>query len=190
MKIILFTGLSASGKSAIAKQTAERLNLPLVEFHQLMHQEAKNRGFTRIRDWMKEIGGFEAALEQTRSTLFNKIQTLRNEKGVVIDQLIDMTTLNSLREVFQGDVPYVIFIRSNRHERRHWARKRDPENGVRDLILKDNLKLEVGLRNVVESADCMVANIGSLENITANLVDYLNIKLFGETSRRNSERNT
>lgn len=190
MRIILFTGLSASGKTIIARQTADKLDLPLVEYHLLMHNEAESRGFTRIRDWMKQIGGFENALREVHIPLVEKIEESRGSKGIVIDQIVDLNTLGFLKEHLPADELYIIFVRSNRHDRKHWAIKRDPQHGWEDMLLKDRLKFKAGINKIIENADLRIDNISSIEHTTNLLTEYLINTLFNEGSDRGLERDS
>ena len=188
MEIILFTGLSASGKTVIARQTAERINLPLIEYHSLMHDQAQLHGFTRIRDWMSQIGNFENTLLEIRNPLMNKIEILRNPKGIIVDQIVDPGTFNFLRGHLLNDKIYIVFVKSNRHDRKHWAKTRDLEHGIDDMILKDNLKMHAGVRDIIQNADLKIINDAPLETVINMLVETLNNNLFNEGFNRGSER--
>jgi len=68
MNIFLFTGLSATGKTTIARFLRERLGIPVVDERKILHQLAEREGYPRTRHWLESVGlqvVLDEALQET-----------------------------------------------------------------------------------------------------------------------------
>ena len=82
MKILIFAGLSASGKSTISEKVGASLNIPRIDIQSFIHNSAKTAGFDRGRDWILNMGIVET-LNQTRTNLITEIDKNRNLRDLI-----------------------------------------------------------------------------------------------------------
>lgn len=188
MNILLFTGMSASGKSSLSKAVAAHYNIPRINVHQLIHQQAENRGYKRIRERLSDLDSVRTLFEEVRVPLMDRIEASRNERGVIVDQVVDSETLRVLRERFPEDSFYIVYVKSNRHDRKYWAQTRDGEEGVADIRIKDKVKNAVGIRYIIEQSDVTVINNSTLEDLWKQLIHHLDATVFREGSVNRIER--
>jgi len=182
MKIILFTGLSASGKSVISKKVSEKLGLPRINLHAIIHEIAAQKGFPRARNWISAVG-VEQSLEETRSRLANLIEEMRNRKGVIVDEVVDPATLAFLESQFREDEFCSVYIRANRHDRKRFMDKRlggkDRREAQREIHFIDHLKEEVGIAQIIENVDYRFENFRNVESVANNIANTLRREVLG-----------
>lgn len=175
MNIFIFTGLSASGKSTISTGVSASLKLPRIDLHGIIHQKATEAGFNRARDWIFSIG-IPEALSESRSTMSREIANNKNAQGVIVDEVIDMNTLDYLKSEFHDDQFTIIYVRANRHDRRHFMGKRlDAKDGIvpEEIKFIDRLKESVGIRDIIQIADIRIENYKRLEDTINEITDTL-----------------
>lgn len=176
MNIYVFTGLSASGKSTISKEFSKRLGIPRIDLHRIIHVKAEEAGFARGRDWINFVG-IETALNETRQHILRAISENRNEKGIVIDEVVDPATLNAIKLECSDDEVRVIYMKTNRHDRTKLMTKR---LGVKDCAeirqakgerrFIDRQKERAGIREIIGGADIRIWNNGKVSWITESLI--------------------
>lgn len=182
MEIVIFTGLSGSGKSAIAKKCALEFDLPVANLHQILKEKSLQAGFSHTRDWISELGILNSIAE-TRDTIEGQISQARaSHRGIIIDQVIDPETLYSIRSRFPLDHTSVIFVKANRHDRRHWAETRSdtPAEGLALLRLKDTWKYEAGVNEVIAEANIVIENNRPLNEVVQDVRNYISPLIEGD----------
>jgi dephospho-CoA kinase len=173
MNILLFTGLSASGKSTISRKLSERQRIPRLDIHQIIHELAE--GYDRGREWIAEIGETEA-LHITNQELFQqtKKQTELGISTIIIDEVINMEMVESLSRL---GAPHIIHVKANRHDRIHFMRQRlDTKNSSvakDELRYIDSRKETMGIREVIENRQVVVVNTGHVDSVCALLEEEL-----------------
>lgn len=187
MKVIIFTGLSASGKSSISRKVSQTLNIPRIDLHSILHKKAENGGFSRAREWVSSTG-IPAALEETKASLVEQLDQLRNERGLIIDEILDLNTLDYLCDRFPEDSFTIVYIRTNRHDRKRFMAKRlgmykDDKSILAEMIFMDRLKERLGIRDVISRASLRFENYGRLDSIVEKVTEKLN-EFLEETSVR------
>lgn len=183
MKIVLFTGFSASGKSTIASQAGKELEVPVVNLHDLVRKIARNSGFRKTREWVSGVG-LAQALKVSRKALTEAIEKERNSRGIIIDEVLDPETLASLKRRFQEDDFTIVYIGASRRERRRRMLERleqeEPSVAAQEVRTFDSMKEKVGIRKIIEEADFEIENYGNLNEITGQLAEKLRQEIFGE----------
>lgn len=188
MKVFLFTGLSASGKSTIAKTVSQMLDIPRVDLHSIMRIKAQEAGFMRTRDWVLSKG-VDQILEQVKTLTEEQIIQLRNDRGLIVDEVLDLNTLNYLVARFREDEFRIVYIRTNRHDRNRFMAKRLGEGRSKKEVLAetrflDKLKERVGIRDIIERADFRFQNYGRLDDIVSSITETLKEELRVEITIR------
>ncbi len=122
MKLLLFTGLSASGKSTISSFLSEKRGIPRLDMHKIIHEIASDNRFERGRDWISNIGE-ERALKMINIEILKRTRQFEKEgcKHLIIDEVIDIDMTDRLSEFGSTNI---IHIRANRNDRRHFMQKR------------------------------------------------------------------
>lgn len=182
MNIILFTGLSASGKSTISKEVSKKLDLPRIDIHAIIHDIALQKGFPRARNWILETG-IPRALEETRESLVKETENARNREGVIIDEVLDPETFDLLKHRFAEDEFCTVYIKTNRHDRKRFMANRlgkKTKEAKREIRFIDGLKERVGTRDIIEAADYKFENFGTLEDIAYEIAKTLQQEILGE----------
>lgn len=174
--IILFTGLSASGKSTLAKRLGREICAPVISLRQeVLHPIAIENGYTRARYWVLATKENPSLLDLERNRLA-KIIELRSKSSssekIIIDDLIDPGTPQFLREFFDKSKVLVIFIKSNRHLRKRWIIKRtnrSDREALREQRWLDGIKVKRGIFKSIMEADFCIKNTDTIENAVAKL---------------------
>lgn len=172
MKIFLFTGLSASGKSTISKKVSNDLELPRIDLHSIIHDIATQGGYERARNWIMAIGT-ENALHEARKKLALEMDFARNSRGIIVDEILDVETLSFLKNRFSEDEFCSIYIRANRHDRTQFMLKRldkaNKKEALKEIRFIDSMKNRAGIKEIVSNADYKFNNFTTLEKITENV---------------------
>lgn len=176
MKIFLFTGLSTSGKSSISKRVSQMLNIPRVDLRSILHIKAQEAGYIRARDWVL-ANGIDQTLGQVRILMEKQIIQLRNDRGLIIDEVLDLNTLNYFTDRFGEDEFHIIYIRTNRHDRNRFMTKRLGIRSKKEALLEmkflDKLKESVGIKDIIERANFRFQNYSRLDDIVSLVADTL-----------------
>lgn len=174
--IILFTGLSASGKSTLAERLGREIYIPVISLRQeVLHPIAVENGYARARYWLLATKENPSLLDLERNRLAQIIglrsETSSSEK-IIIDDLIDPGTLQFLREFFDKSRVSVVFIKSNRHLRRRWIIKKTNgsyKEALHEQKWLDSVKIKSGIFQTIREADFCIKNTGTIENAVAKL---------------------
>jgi dephospho-CoA kinase len=177
MKIILFTGLSGSGKSTIAKEIGKSLNLPVISLREVLHTLAVEKGFARTRDWVASVG-IAKVLDEGKIELARRIGNSENTQVVLIDDVIDPETPRFLRE--NGNTTFVVRVKVNRHLRRRWIAHRlrvPPREAAKELKFLDAIKTKAGIGKVIQTADIEIRNFGRIKETINKALEKLEDRL-------------
>lgn len=166
MKILLFTGLSGSGKTTIARKIGNELELPVISTRGLLHAAATQKGFARIRYWLAEAG-FDDILREGREKMAEAIEEekKRGEKGVIVDDIFDPEMLAALSQRFPNEKIQLIYTETSREIREERMIVRidaDREEAIKELTFLDGVKAEAGIAEVIQAAEIKIENSGEL----------------------------
>lgn len=179
MKIAIFTGLSASGKSTISKVVSDRLGLPRIDIHSIISEEAHRGGYSRARDWILKTGVKES-LDRSREILLDQIKHNRNRSGIVIDEVLDPTTLHKIKERFPGDQIEIVYIKTNRHDRKKFMSKRlgtqNESEAQKERRFIDMMKHAVGIKEIVSQATIRAENYVGIDSAVNTIIQKLEIE--------------
>lgn len=176
MNIFLFTAPSASGKTTISKAVSERLDLPRIDLHKILHGLATEQGYVRARDWVVSVG-IEEVLNQTRLRIFGEIEINKNIRGIIVDEIIDEDTLNLIKYIYPESNIRIVYIQTGRDNRIKFISKRiDAENekqGEEEIQFIDHLKQKLGIDRVIKQADIRVCNDCLIEDAVDEVSKYV-----------------
>lgn len=174
--ILLFTGLSASGKSTVAEKLGKEIGAPVISLRQdVLHPLAIENGYERARYWILATGENPSLIELERARLAqvidlqSKTSTSRN---IIVDDLIDPGTPGFLRQSFNKSRVLMIFIKSNRHLRKRWIIKRtnaSNKEAIAEQKWLDGIKIQAGIFQSIREADFRIKNTGRVEDAVAEL---------------------
>lgn len=174
--IILFTGLSASGKSTLAERLGQEISTPVISLRQeVLHPIAVENGYARARFWLLATRENPSLLDLERNRLAQIIgikSETSNSRNVIIDDLIDPGTPRFLREFFDKSKISVVFIKSNRHLRRRWIIKKTNwsyKEALHEQKWLDGVKIKSGIFQTIKEADFYIKNTSTIENAIAEL---------------------
>jgi 8-oxo-dGTP pyrophosphatase MutT (NUDIX family)/cytidylate kinase len=193
VNIILFTGLSASGKTTLAKKVAGELEAPMISLHEIGREIALNKGFSRTREWAIDVG-LENAIKESGNVLISAVEHVRNEPVILVDEVLDLRTKKRLEEHFSEANFFTIYIKSNRHDRARWCIQRSeglrPSTALKEMRQADHLKWLVGIKEIIQAADVEICYPGRIEETTGRLIEILgekNITISEVSIRREKE---
>ena len=179
--IIIFTGLSASGKSTVAERLSQEIGAPVISLRQeVLHPLAIENGYSRARFWILATCDNPLLLDLERNRLTQVIQDRAEESksaNVIIDDLIDPGARAFLSGYFPESKISVVLIKSNRHLRRRWITKRmgiSTKESIQEQKWLDGVKVKAGIFRVIQSRDLVVKNMGKVEDAVACLREFLN----------------
>lgn len=177
MKLFLFVAPSASGKTTISKAVSERYGLPRIDLHQILHVLATRYGYPRAREWVISAG-LEEVLSLTRMQVFEEIETNKNLRGIIIDEIIDGGTLDLIKDLYPESDMKMIYIQTSQDDRLRFISKRintdDESLALEEILFIDRLKQKLGIDQILERADVKISNNGSLEDAVDEVCEYVN----------------
>lgn len=183
--ILLFAGLSASGKSTIASCISHDGPFELISERRILHTLALRRGFNRTREWLAREG-IAAVLEAARTETVQLIKSIKEEGGVVIDGSYDYKLPGSIKQAFPSTRLTLISITLDqdlREERMRLRLGKTFEEAQRELALIDGFKLAAGIEEIIKQADISVDNSTTLEQSVKFLQDELATRGIGNFTR-------
>lgn len=178
--IVIFTGLSASGKSTVAQKLSQEIDASVISLRQdVLHPVAVENGYARARFWVLATSEDPSLLDIERSRLAQVIELrsqTSNAEIVVIDDLIDPGTPQFLREYFNRSRISIILVKSNRHLRKRWIIKRtagSDREALEEQKLLDGIKIKGGIFRAIGEANFRIRNMGTVDEAVAELKHIL-----------------
>jgi len=117
--IILFAGLSKSGKTTLAKKLAESLRMPFSSFGDYVRKEAQHRGFTDSASrQLQELG-----LEMVKKDIEGFCKGVLEEggylvgRGLIIDGIRHMDALAAIKTLAPGQPVKLVYLESSMADR-------------------------------------------------------------------------
>lgn len=163
MNFFLFVAPSASGKTTISKAVSERYNLPRIDIHQILHVLAIRHSYTRAREWVIAVG-LEEVLNLTRMQVLEEIETNKNPRGIVIDEIIDGDTLDLIKGRYpESDIKFI----SKRID------AKDESQALEEMLFIDRLKQKLGIDKILEQVEIRISNHGRVEDVIDEVCEYV-----------------
>jgi dephospho-CoA kinase len=173
MKIIAFTGMPFSGKSEAVK-IANDMDIPIVRMGDMVWEEVNNQGLKlndknvgAIADHMRKKYGNDIWAIKT----IKKIKSMGNIKSIVIDGIRNVEEIEVFKRKLGNDFVIIAIETSNeiRKKRALKRRRKDDSKDIKKLIERDKRELSWGLGSLIASADFVVLNDGSIDNLKNNI---------------------
>ena len=173
MKIIAFTGMPCSGKS-VAVQIAKDKGIPVVRMGDAVWEETKRQGLALtdtnvgiIADSMRTKWGKDIWARRTAE----KIKTLQNTEMVVIDGVRNKEEIDYFKNTVGADFLVIAIIASDEIRRKRVLSRgrEDDSTTVKDFEERDKRELRWGLKTVIDAADIVLSNEGSLEEFKEDM---------------------
>ncbi|MCL5011648.1 MAG: AAA family ATPase [Candidatus Marsarchaeota archaeon] len=170
MKIMFLAGHSAIGKTEAAKVVSKKLNLAFLAERSILDKVAERRGFSRIRDAIKEIG-METLLKEAREETKNQILKSQNN-NMIFDGAYDGELVNFVKKNIPKAEVLVVGISSNKTMRRQRMMKRkgwSMKESLKELRFIDSVKDRMGGYNIARHPDIKIKNKGLFEPFASEL---------------------
>ncbi|KAA0004666.1 MAG: dephospho-CoA kinase [Thermoplasmata archaeon] len=177
MKIIAFTGMPFSGKSE-AVEIAKDLGIPVVRMGDMVWDEVKKQGLEIndenvgfIANKMREIHGMDIWARRT----VEKIISMKNVDKLVIDGVRNFEEIDFFKKMLGADfIVVAVNVSDEIRYKRAMARGREDDSLDLELVKKrDEREISWGLDKVINSADVVVSNEGSIDEFRKKIKDIL-----------------
>lgn len=189
MPIILFTGLSSSGKSQLAGRLAESLQIPVLGERETLHSLAVSSGFARSRHWLSAVG-FQRVLDESLVATLNAIDNQRTPLGLILDGSYDRRLPDAIRRRFPEENVVIVAVEITQQTREERNRERmqiDARTARQELDMLDQLKYQAGMQEIIGQAHIVVKNEKPLQESVRELQDQLAAK-FGQSTPSRERR--
>ena len=168
MKIIAFAGMPCSGKTEAVEIAKER-NIPVIRMGDMVWEEVKKRGLPlndenvgRIANQMRKDFGKDIWAQRT----LEKISSFDKQDIIVIDGIRNVEEIETFKKELGKDF-VIIAIKSSgdiRCKRFLQRGREDDSKDIGDFEKRDKRELGWGLGTVIESADIVVSNEGTIKD--------------------------
>ena len=169
MKIIAFTGMPFSGKSESVKIAKEQ-NIPIIRMGDIVWDETKKQNLELndqnvgiIANNMRINYGMDIWAKKT----IEKIKKIKKIKILVIDGVRNLQEVETFKRELDKDFLLVaIHVSDNlRYQRAMNRNRKDDSKDLMKIKERDNREISWGLNRVIASADIIISNEGSLEEL-------------------------
>jgi dephospho-CoA kinase len=169
MKIIAFAGMPFSGKSE-AVEIAKELKISVFRMGDMVWEETKKQGL-ELND--KNVGTIannmrkEHSMDIWAKKTIEKIKKIKNTKILVIDGVRNPEEVETFKRKLGDDFLLVAIQVSDelRHKRAMNRGRKDDSKNLTKIKERDNREISWGLNTVIASADIIISNEGSLEEL-------------------------
>ena len=168
MKLLLVTGQSGVGKTAISKACSKRLHAMYLRSRDIARHLAHVQGYTRARDWIMAVGA-KQAIREIDDYVLTSIDNAKTAEIIVIDGAYDGRLLAELGQRIKPEDMHIVEVTASREvrlQRTSAETGSDEEASVREMEFLDDLKRQVGVSEVVNKAELVVE---SSEDISSAL---------------------
>ncbi|MFH1013140.1 MAG: AAA family ATPase [Thermoplasmatota archaeon] len=169
MKVVVFTGLPWSGKSE-AVAVAKQMGIPIFRMGDMVWEETKKKGLELNDDNVGTIAN-DMRKEHGRDIWANrtieKIKEAKNSNILVIDGVRNLDEIETFKRKL-GDDFLLVAIHVSDELRYKRALERGRKDDSRDIVkikARDHREIGWGLNMVISSADIVIQNEGSLEEL-------------------------
>ena len=168
MKLLLVTGQSGVGKTAISKACSKRLGAMYLRSRDIARHLAHVQGYTKARDWIMEVGA-KQAIREIDDYVLTSIDNAKTAEIIVIDGAYDGRLLAELGQRIQPENMHIVEVTASREVRLKRTAAdtgTDEPASAREMEFLDDLKRQVGVSEVVNKAELVVE---SSEDISSAL---------------------
>ncbi|HTJ73129.1 MAG TPA: AAA family ATPase [Verrucomicrobiae bacterium] len=175
MKILLITGQSGVGKTAISKACSKRLGAMYLRSRDIARHLAHVQGYTRARDWILAVGA-KQAIREIDDYVLTSIDNARTAEIIVVDGAYDGRLLAELGQRFASEDIHIVEVTASRDvriQRTAMETGGDETASTREMDFLDDLKRQVGVSEVVTKAELVVESsddISSALDVICSLV--------------------
>lgn len=175
MKILLVTGQSGVGKTAISKACSKRLGAMYLRSRDIARHLAHVQGYTRARDWILAVGA-KQAIREIDDYVLTSIDNAKTAEIIVVDGAYDGRLLAELKQRFQPEDVHIVEVTAShdvRVQRTAMETGGDETASTREMNFLDDLKRQVGVSEVVTKAELVVESsddISSALDVICSLV--------------------
>jgi len=160
MKILLVTGQSGVGKTAISKACSKRLHAMYLRSRDIARHLAHVQGYTRARDWIMAVGA-KQAIREIDDYILTSVDNAKTAEIVVVDGAYDARLLAELKQRFKAEDVHIVEITASREVRLQHAAAEAGEsekNPDQEMEFLDDLKRQVGVSEVINKAELVIEN--------------------------------
>lgn len=168
MKLLLVTGQSGVGKTAITKACSKRLGAMYLRSRDIARHLAHVQGYTKARDWITEVSA-KQAIREIDDYVLTSIDNAKTAEIVVVDGAYDGRLLAELGQRFKPEDMHIVEITASREvrlQRTAVETGTDESASEREMEFLDSLKHQVGVSEVVNKAEMVIE---SSEDISSAL---------------------
>jgi len=169
LKIIAFAGMPFSGKSESVKIAKEQ-NIPVIRMGDMIWEETKkqrlelnDKNVGIIANNMRKKHGMDIWAKKT----IEKIKKIKNTNILVIDGIRNLEEVETFKKNLGDDFLLVAIQVSDklRYKRAMNRNRKDDSKDLAKIKERDNREINWGLNTVIASADMIISNEGSLEEL-------------------------
>ncbi len=169
MRIIAFTGMPFSGKSEAVKIAKEQ-NIPVIRMGDMIWEETKKQNLElndknvgTIANNMRKRYGMDIWAKKT----IEKIKKIKNTNILVIDGVRNLEEVETFKKKLGDDFLLIAIQVSDklRYKRAMNRNRKDDNKDLAKIKERDNREISWGLTTVITTADMIISNEGSLEEL-------------------------
>jgi dephospho-CoA kinase len=172
--IILLAGWSGAGKTVVADALAQRTGMIPIRVKDVYGRLARASGHERSRDWLQAVG-WKVFLQESLDATLEMMQKI-GSRAYILDGVSGTEMIEAIGRFFPQANLVTVHIDTDQSIRQARIASRQglaEIEAIGERQFRDELLVEAGLRSVVEGADIMVNNEGSIEEVVEFLVAQL-----------------
>lgn len=161
MNVLLITGKSGTGKTAISQKISKKIRASYLQSRVIAHTLAQKDGFTRAHDWIHALG-VQTATQRINSEILNSIDRAQPNSTIVVDGVYSSDLIAEIEKRVNKDKVRIIEITAPLPDRiaRSVHESGEDEHAVKEeLHFLDKIKNEAGIGSVENCANLVVENL-------------------------------
>ncbi len=175
--ILFLAAYSCAGKTTLGEAFCRDKGVRRVYQQSIYRKIAVEKGYSSAREWLMTVGKDEFINETTKATI-DYLHTIKPEGTILIDETYNLSEVEQFKKEFPKSKIIIIAVTVDREVRSSRMVERLGQaitKARKELDFRDTFLQEVGLDEVLKTADIEIDNTGTIEQSIEQMVSKLEL---------------